>query len=220
MNKTDIINAALFVIGSKKIFAPADNTKSAKYATSIYDFCRHLVYDMPIDWRWAIARSNQLAQLADPTTGPDHQYALPDNCVRPLAMVDVDGDEVEYTFQPGLLVDGGNITKTLQTNVDSGDVYIKYIVFVEDEAMYPSWFSQLIALNIALYISEPIKQHTPHYNKVKDMLDNAYVVATEANALWGVKTNSKTRRPVDFGNDALVNAAVQSEGIIINYGFC
>jgi len=220
MNKTDIINAGLFTVGAKKIFGPNDNTKSAKLADSIYEFCRQLVFDLPIDWKWAIARSDQLAQLADPATGPDHQYALPDNCVRPLSMVDVDGDDVEYPFQPGLLVDGGSITKTLQTNVDAGDVYIKYIVFIEDEAMYPAWFAQLISLEIALYVSEPIKQHTPHYTKVKDMLETAYTVAAESNALWGVKTDPDTRQSVDFGNNSLVNAALRPEGIIINDGIC
>ena len=77
---------------------------------------------------------------------------------------------------------GGNntsIIKTLQTNVDSGDAFIKYIVFIEDEGMYPAWFAQLISLNIAIYLAEPLKQHTPHYTKVKDMLANAITFAEE-----------------------------------------
>ena len=46
VNKTDIINAGLFAIGAKKIFAPSDNTKAARLAESIYQFARDLVFDM------------------------------------------------------------------------------------------------------------------------------------------------------------------------------
>lgn len=211
INKTLIINAGLFAIGSKKIFAPSDNTKAARLASTIYEFSRLLVFDNGIDWHWSTARSEALAQLTDPPTGFDHQYGpLPANIIRPTAMVDEGGDEVEYTWEAGLLIDTGDttaITKTLQTNVDATEVFIKYIVFIEDEAMYPAWFAQLIALNIALYVSEPIKQHTPHYNKVKDMMANAITLAEEANARWNVKTGGTTRQSIDKGNTDLVNAA-------------
>lgn len=216
INQTLIVNAGLFVIGAKKIFTAADNTKAARLASTIYEWCRKLVFDMPIDWRWAMARSEALAQLADPPTGFDHQYGpLPDNTVRPVAMVDEGGDEIEYTWEAGLLIETGSttsITKTLQTNLDATEVFIKYIVFIEDEAMYPAWFAQLIALNIALYLSEPIKQHTPHYNKVKDMLANAVTLAEEANAKWNVKTGKTTRQPIAKGNTDLVDAAQLSGG--------
>lgn len=208
-NKTDIINAGLFAIGAKKIFAPTDNSKSARLANSIYKFAQGLVFDMPINWHWATARSNALAQLTDPATGYDHQYALPDNIVRPIAMVDENGDAVEYEWETGVFIETGattKITKTLQTNLDDTEVFIKYIVFIEDEAMYPAWFAQLIALKIALYVSEPIKQHTPHYTKVKDMWDEALTIAEEANAMWNVKTNKDSRQSIDKGNTSLVDA--------------
>ena len=216
IDKTLIINAGLFAIGAKKIFAPSDDTKAARLASTIYEWCRYLVFGMPIDWRWATARSEALAQLTDPPTGFDHQYGpLPDNTVRAIAMVDEDGDAVEYTFEAGLLIDTGDtttITKTLQTNLDATEVFIKYIVFIGDEAMYPAWFAQLIALNIALYISEPIKQHTPHYNKVKDMLAIAVTMAEEANARWNVTTDPRTRQPIERGNTGLIDAAVLAGG--------
>ncbi len=212
MNKTDIINAGLFAIGSKKIFAPTDNTKSAKLANSIYQFCRGLVFEMPIDWVWCTARSGQLAQLDDPATGYDHQYAMPDNGVRVLSMVSEDSDDIEYTFEEGVFIEAGDpttiITKTIQTNVDAADAFVKYIVLIEDEGMYPSWFAQLISLNIAVYISEPIKQHTPHYTKVKDMLANAITFAEEANGRHNVKVNKNTHQNDDYGNNDLTDAAV------------
>ncbi len=210
MNKTDIINNGLFVIGAKKLFAPSDNTKAARLASSIYEFCRNLVFEMSVDWKWATAWSGSLSQLTDPATGYDHQYALPDNTVRVLAMIAEDGDRIEYEFETGVFIETGSttkITKVLQTNVADGDVFIKYIVLIEDEAMYPAWFAQLISLNIALYLSEPIKQHTPHYTKVKDMLALAITFAEEANAQWGVKTGRTTNRPINEGNNDLVNAA-------------
>ena len=220
LNETLIINAGLFAIGAKKIFAPSDNTKAARLASTIYRFCQKLVFDMPIDWKWAMARSGALAQLTDPPTGFDHQYGpLPDNSVRAVSMVNEGGDDVEYTFEEGLLIDKGDttsITKTLQTNVDATEVFIKYIVFIEDEAMYPAWFAQLISLYIALYVSEPIKQHTPHYNKVKDMLANAITMAEEANGMRNVRTSRTTRQSIDKGNTDLIDAAAMAGGDAID----
>lgn len=216
MNKTDIINLGLFAGGSKKIFAPTDNTKAARYANTVYNFARNLTFELPYDWRWATARSNSLAQLADPPTGFDHQYGpLPDNTIKPIAMIDEDGDAVEYDFQAGLLIVTGDtttITKTLQTNLDAGEVFIKYIVMIEDVAMYPAWFSQLIALQIALFINEPLKQHTPHFNKVTKMMEAALTLAEEANAKWNVKTGKTTKQSIDRGNTDLIDAAVQTGG--------
>ncbi len=210
LSPTDIINLGMFAIGAKKLFAPSDNTKAARLATSIYEYMKLLVFQLPIDWHWCTTRSESLAQLADPVSGYDHQYALPDSVARILKMIDKEGkDIVEFTYQEGVLVEAGDttvITKTLQTDVDDGDVYIKYIVLIDDTAMYPSWFAQLISLNIAIYLAEPLKQHTPHYTKVKDMLEIALVAAEEANALYNVTINNNTLQDRDHGNDDLVNA--------------
>ncbi len=210
INKTDIINAGMYAIGAKKIFAPTDNTKAARLANSIYEYMKNLVFEAETDWYWAMARSGQLAQLADPVTGYDHQYALPDNTAKVISMIDLNGDEIEYEWEPGLFIETGDTTKTtkvLRTDVDEGDVYIKYIVYIDDVSLYPAWFAQLISLNIALYIAEPVKQHSPHYAKVKDMLEKAVVFAEEANAQMGVRTGRTTRQSLNKGNNDLVNAA-------------
>ena len=217
LNKTDIINAGLFAVGSKKIFAPTDNTKSAKLANSIYQYMRMLVFEMPQNWTWCTIRSDALTQAdTDPATGFDHQYFLPDNTVRTLGLVDPesgilrDRTEAQLSFEPSLLIDRSSNTtavrKVIQANVDSGDAFIKYIVFIENEGLYPAWFAQLISLHIAVYIAEPLKQHTPHYTKVKDMLKIAVTFAEEANAMEGVTVGRTTNRPTDQGNDDLVNA--------------
>lgn len=209
INKTLIINVGLSAGGSKKIFSPSDDSKSARLTSTLYDFCRSLVFDMPIDWRWCMARSEALAQLTDPPTGFDHQYGpLPDNTIRPVAMIDESRDEIEYTFEAGLLIEAGTptkITQTLQTDLNATEVFIKYIVFIEDEAMYPAWFTQLISLNIALYTIEPLKQHTPLYTKIKDMLAKAELVAEQANALWNAKTDGAGRN-LDKGSNDVINA--------------
>lgn len=218
LDKTDIINAGLFAVGAKKIFAPTDNTKAAKLANSIYEYMRKIVFEMPQNWKWCSTRSDALAQAGtDPATGYDHQYFLPDNTVRVLGLVDEesgvlrDRTEAEFSFAPSLFIETlsnnkTRVRKVIQANVDAGDAFIKYIVFIENEGLYPAWFAQLISLNIAVYVSEPIKQHTPHYTKVRDMLANAVTFAEEANAMEGVTAGRSTSRPIDQGNDDLVNA--------------
>ncbi len=216
IDKTTIINLALLVGGSKKIFAPSDNTKAARLASTVYDFATGLTFEMR-DWKWCNARSESLPQLTDPPTGFDHQYGpLPDNLIRTTSMIDedggilADGNEVEFTYEEGLLIEKGDataITKTLQTNVDASEVFIKYIVLIEDPAKYPFWFAQLIALNIALYINESLKQHTPHFNKVTKMMETAMVIAEERDGMANVRTDPRTRKSVNKGNNSLVDAA-------------
>ena len=231
LNKTDIINAGLFAVGAKKIFAPADNTKAAKLASSIYEFVRKIVFEMPQNWKWCTTRSAALTQAdTDPASGFDHQYFLPDNTVRVLGLVDPesgilrDRTEAQFSFAPSLLIEraGTNRTtvrKVIQANVDEGDAFIKYLVFIENEGLYPAWFAQLISLNIAVYIAEPLKQHTPHYTKVKDMLKIAVTFAEEANAMEGVTVGNTTSRPIDQGNDDLVNAGSLGFDGRYPYGF-
>lgn len=216
LNKTDIINAGLFAIGAKKIFAPSDNTKAARLAESMYNYMREIVFELPYEWHWCTARSEQLAQLADPVSGYNHQYALPDNTIRALSLIDPDTgqsrrrDEPEFSFENGVFLqtagDNTTVTKVIRTNVEAANAFIKYIVFIEDERMYPAWFAQLISLNLAVYLAEPIKQHTPHYTKIKDMLAAAITFAEEANALTNTTTGATTLESIDKGNDDLVNA--------------
>ena len=72
--------------------------------------------------------------------------------------------------------------------------------------MYPAWFAQLISLNIALYVSQPLKQDTAQYAKIKDMLEAAIIFAEEANARAGKKINKRYGRPADEGDNSLVDA--------------
>ena len=97
LSKLKIINAGLLQVGAAKLSSLDDDTKSARLANDMYELCLLEVFDMAIDWKFAIARK-ELAQLSDdPAFGTyDHQYVIPAGCRRVLAMCDEDGDTLEY----------------------------------------------------------------------------------------------------------------------------
>lgn len=207
MDKTGIVNAALLLIGAKKIDSiSSSGTKSARLANTIYEHCRDIIFSMPINWKFATTRAELSALSDDPAFGSyDHQYALPDDCVRIIAMVDEDGDDKEYVHRKEVYISGSDQYDVILTNED--DVYVKYIVMRNDPAKYPAWFTQLIVLKLAFFLVEPLKQDDRLYIKLKDMWTDALNDAKAGNGTEDVDVDDNDTR-LDYGNKDVIDAAV------------
>ncbi len=93
LSKTGVVNAALLLIGAKKISSVSSSgTKSARLANTVFDHCRDLTFEMAINWEFATARAELAALSNDPISGYDHQYPIPPDTARIQAMIDEDGD--------------------------------------------------------------------------------------------------------------------------------
>lgn len=212
-SKINMVNAALLLVGAKKIGSMSDNTKSARLATTIYDQCESEVESLPINFKFMQARA-ELSRLTDaPIFGPyDYQYALPDSCVRITAHCDETGRKKEFAFEREVYISGDEQTDVILTNEET--VYVKYMAKRTNPALYPGWYAKLIITKIALYLAEPMKQRTEIYNKLKFIWEEALSHAEDANAMESADVNWNNER-LDEGNNDLINAANGGDDVTV-----
>ncbi len=212
LNKLKIVNAGLLQTGSAKLSSLEDDSKAARLASDMYEFCLLEVVDMAVDWKFLTARK-ELAQLSDdPAFGSyDHQYAVPAGCRRVLAMCDKNGDKLEYAYSREVYVDSSNNqTDVILTSQDT--VYIKFIILRTNEASYPAWFAKLISDKISMMLAEPMKQRTEIYNKLRFVWDMDLNSAKAGNGAWGGDevVNGKN---INRGNKDVINAPLEGSGL-------
>lgn len=205
LSKLLIINMGLAQVGAAKLSSLEDDTKAAKLANGIYEYCLLEVTDMAIDWKFLTARK-KLAAIADPSFGSyDHQYTLPANCRRILCMCDVDGDKLEYEYRREVYVDDSdNQTDVILTSQD--EVYVKFIILRTDESKYPAWFAKLISDKISMVLAEPMKQRTEIYNKLRFIWDMDLDTAKAGNGAWGGADVDVNNVNIESGNNDILNA--------------
>lgn len=207
-SKLDIINAALMLVGAKKLMSLTTDTKSQRVANAMYDTVRNELFDKQVEWRFATARAQLVKLATNPSFGYDFQYPLPANCRRILAMVDDFGDEIEFEYRREVFV----ATDSTQTDViltNESTVRVKFIVLRPEPSVYPAWFSNAIYVRLARLIFQPIKEDTTLFRKIERMWIEAWNDALAGNASEEVITNG-TGKELDDGNTDVTNAATGS----------
>ena len=126
-SQTDIVNFALFLIGEQKLNNPVSKTtKTGRLALAVFNQCRDEMLALPTDWVHFRTRA-QLGETPAPTIGTyEFAYALPDNHIRTIATIDVDGDEVVYQYRREVQ----GTTQVILSN--ESPAYISYIVRLTD----------------------------------------------------------------------------------------
>ncbi len=210
VTQIDIINAAVLLIGAKKLFSTSDATKAARLASAMYELAGDEMFALPIIDGWKFARTRaQLAALDDDIAFGEYsyQYQLPPGYVRMLALCDVDDTETEYKWRRELFVrtrtDGEDEIAVLLTN--QTPAYIRYVRRVRSEALWPAWFRRLVYINLAIILCEPLKQDKQKKNQLLVMLEDAKKDAEQANGLEDVNTDSNNVN-LDNGNTDVIDA--------------
>lgn len=212
LSEVDISNVALAMTGADPITGFTDDSESARFCKSLYPVARDETFDLPHNWKFAKTRV-QLPQLStEPAFGGfEFQYTLPDNNRRLLAVIDVDGDDVEYQWRRELVRVGSKDVDVILANETT--CYVRYIRLRTDPAVYPGWFVKMIYLSMASKLSQPLKQDKSQALSFVRMWQVAVDEAVRANALEDVDVNSENIR-VDLGNKDVVNAASIEVGVV------
>ena len=116
-----ICNAALTVLGARKIVSLADDSEQARLCNLRYADCRDVVLRL-FPWNGAIHRKSLARDSETPDFGFDHQYQLPTNpwCLRVLTLNEDENGESQNEFA----IEG----RLLLTDAASADIrYIKRI---------------------------------------------------------------------------------------------
>lgn len=209
VTEIDLINAGLALIGAKKLTSVRDNTKAARLAAAMWEIARNEIFDLPIDWNFATARVELSAFGTDPAFSHyDYQYEIPAACRRILAVVDEDGDEIEYEWRREVHID----TSTEPPReydvflTDQDEAFIKYIYLRANCAKWPAYFAKLVYINLAMLLCEPLRQDKQKKNQLLLMYEEAELKAKAANASENVDVDDDNVRR-DKGNTQVVDAA-------------
>lgn len=220
-DETHIKSVALAYVGEVPLVSGTEATPAQRAVNLVYDDAIDEEFACGEDWQFAMCRA-ELTRLADasgdvdPATGFDHQYVIPANVSRIVAMIDEDGDDVEYDYkrEVAVVVSGTQETETDVIQTDEDEVFIKYIRRRGTPAQWPAWFARIVSLNIALKICDPLKQDDQKNNQLMRWYLWAFTQAQIANGKDSTVIGSDSR-PIDDGNDDVIDAVTRSDGTLI-----
>ena len=203
-SQTDIVNFALFLIGEQKLNNPVSKTtKTGRLALTVFNQCRDEMLALPVEWVYFRTRA-ELGAVTAPTIGTyDFAYALPDNHIRTIATIDVDGDEVVYAYRREVQ----GTTQVILSN--ESPAYISYIVRLTDTAKWPPWFTRMVYTSIAFLLSSPLKQRDDQTINMFTLLRAAIKDGIAANQKENMDV-SDSNQDLDLGNDDVSKAATLS----------
>ena len=141
-SETSIANAALVILGERRINDLDENAKSANVIQTRFDDVRDALL-RAMTWRFATRRAQIAASGTSPAWGYTYTYPLPFDCLRVL--------EVDDRWGFGWRVESNAIV----TNVES-PLAITYVARVEDPIEMDSEFRQLFAAALAVELAETI----------------------------------------------------------------
>lgn len=147
----EIANRALTKLGESSITSLADDTKSARVISALYEVVRDAEISAH-SWAFARARVKLPAETEKPAFGWQYQYLLPADCLRVLLagcwpMPDmsnyVQADSRVYDIEGGRILT--NIGPALE---------LKYLQRVVDTSLYPPAFVEALACKLAVEAAE------------------------------------------------------------------
>lgn len=137
---TDICNLALAKVGADSIQDITQNTRAAIKLNSIYEPIRDSVLrEHP--WNFAIKRVKLYPTSTTPAFEYDHEYDLPNDCLRILTIDEQELDEIEFSIEGRKLLS------------DEDYLDVRYIYRNEDPSEYDATFCNALAWRLASEIA-------------------------------------------------------------------
>ena len=214
IDKINIINLALTLIGAKNLVATSDATKSAPLALALWDLSYRGMLELPHNWAFATVLAQLSATTAPIVGGYDYRFTLPVKCLRVIAQIDEDDEALEYEHRIENYVNTDEKSfPTLVTN--ESECFIKYLYDLGEDyeiRRWPAWFSRLVALDIAILLCEPMKQDKVKKNQLLGMLleptSGWLARAIQADGMYGMNVNSAGENS-DSGNRDVLGASTR-----------
>ena len=145
--RTEIFNqACLYLHISPDIDEANEDTHKAKTFRAVYDFCRRETLRR---YHWNFARRFiDLAQVGTAPASWSHQYAYPDDCIRPVQIVPSDRRQKPIPYKVGSYAkEDGSRARCIWT--DQSDASLEYTGNEDTVGM----FDELFALALAAYMA-------------------------------------------------------------------
>ncbi len=204
----DLKNIALTLVGVKELLTSETGASpEARITRLIYPQVRDEISELPIDWQFLVTRSSELSPSSTtPNSGWDYMYLLPDNCLRVVAVVDEDGDEVQYEHDVEHWYDSTNKAVRPVILSDKSTVFVKYIRRLENPGEWPAWFCKMVYMRMAMLLCIPMSKDDQRYNQLARWYKDAYNDAKAANGKYKGRVDDDSVNLLE-GNDSVVDAS-------------
>jgi len=185
-SEVGICNLALGHLGNRanvSAINPPDGSVEAERCAEFYPVARDAALERHA-WRFAVRRQ-VLAGVENTTTSWAFAYALPDDCVRPLAVLFPESTS-DIDTQPYTIEADEEGAQTLYTNVDQAT--LKFIARPTDSNKFTSLFTNAVARLLASYLAGPIIKGTEGMKvgaghlKIFEEIDLPLAIAANANS--------------------------------------
>jgi hypothetical protein len=182
MSEVSICNSALRAVGAERINSLAEDNKRAIVCAEQYPNTRkHLIRSGK--WNFATKRVELASTVNTPSFEYTYEFQLPSDCLKVLRL---EQEDVKYVIE-------GNKLLTNETSIK-----IKYISDVTDTDLFPSDFSEVLALKLACDIC---MQLTQDRLLKRDLLAELQVLLADARSM-----DAQEGTPDDLVNDVWLNS--------------
>lgn len=212
VTKLDVVNLGLTLVGSTVLTSLTGTGKPTKLVNSQFELSARGVFGLPINWKFATARAQLGRHGTDPAFGKyDYQYVLPANCERVIAVVDPVNEDFHYEYDREVYASGNTQVDVVLVNQTT--CYIKYILYRLNVGAWPGWFCRLVALDLAIFLCEPLKQDKQKKNQLYSLLTapgtGILARAIQANGMEFARVNTSGQN-INEGNDDVLNASLST----------
>jgi len=180
-----LANCMLIEIGEKTLPSLGTDSKSQRLAEDIIDGNTAETFALPIDYHFATAYAELTRIAVDPAFGYDHQYKMPDGCVRVISTIDENYQDLKYKYERGVYchVENGQMVQDDVLLCDQDKVFIKFIVLRTNPGRWPAWFTRLVVLKGARKMCVPLSENDYRKLSIKQDYKEALADAMAANGL-------------------------------------
>ncbi len=161
-DEAGICNSALSKIGASRIVSLTEGSKSANFCAEQYPKIRDLLLRRHI-WNFAKSRA-KLARIAtDPISGFQHQYQLPSDWIRTIAV----HDNSEGSGSLAYRIEG------MAVLADAAEIWLTYVRQVTDANQMTADFREALAILLAKEGAIPLAQSNTLNALMRDELRSA-----------------------------------------------
>lgn len=193
VSEVTICNLALSHIAQSTVITsinPPDSYVEADHCARFYPVARDQLLEMHA-WKFAVTRAT-IAELVNTNLNWQFCYALPADCVRPLAVLlpESTDDKAAQPFETETTEDG---TVVIFTNVESA--VLKYIRRVTDPNRFTPLFVVALSHLLASYIAGPITKRKSEIQEQQKLFLQAFLTASGASAASSFSDYRNTYTP-------------------------
>lgn len=176
--ETDLVNAALRLVGGNSITSLSDGSNGANVASDIYEELRDdLLRSHP--WNFATKRVKLAQSSVTPVSEFDYAYPVPSDWLRTVSVHDNDANTGTVYHKIELH------ENAISVMCSSNEVWLRYVARVVDPNVMASDFRRTLVLSLARDMAIPIASSNSLYTNLANRAERKLAQARSTDGMGG-----------------------------------